>query len=191
MFKEPILFSRQKALREQIYAAIGLLLEDNAYVSANLLAWAAIDVLRDIGKAEGRPTLAESINDLIKPEKVREWHLHQKEHYNFSKHANTDPYKVMLFEPRTVYFAVFRACVDYEQIFDKQSFPMMLFKSWHYATMPGLFIEGSRFVVTAQKFFGERPATEDLLEHYEKFKANECLIRSDFKSFFGNGVELD
>jgi hypothetical protein len=191
MFDKPALINRQKALREQIDAAIRLLLEDNAYVSANLLAWAAIDVLRDICKVEGKLTLANKIDEIIKPEHMNEWYSHQKEHYNFSKHANIDPYKVMLFNPKTVYFAVFRACIDYEQLFNKQSLPMILFKSWNYVTIPGLFVEGSNFVAEARKVFGNKPTKRDLLKHYRTFKDNEDLIRSHFGNNFGEKIELD
>lgn len=163
--------TRQRTAREEIDLAIHLLFTGGSLVCANLLAWAAIDVLKGVAKSRGLGTFSESIvTGIIREDRVREWYSLIKEHYNFSKHADKDPDKVVDLRPGAVQFAVFEALSDYQTIYIKPTIPMLIFQEFFILTNPDLYDDLELdMLATSRAFFGEYPTLETAGQSYQKY----------------------
>lgn len=163
--------TRQRTAREEIDLAIHLLFTGGSLVCANLLAWAAIDVLKGVARSQGIVTFGESIiTDIVREDRVREWYSLIKEHYNFSKHADKDPDKVVDLRPGAVQFAVFEALSDYQTIYTKPTIPMLMFQCFFVLTNPDIYDDPDlNMLATSRAFFGEHPTLETAGQRYKEY----------------------
>jgi hypothetical protein len=111
-------------------------------IAVNLLAWAAVDVLRGLAKAAQKNTFLGVLEAGIRPEHVGKWRKLLKDHHNFLKHAAQDPGRVVEdFVPEAATWALFAAVEDYRSLFGMITFPMHLFWAWFTARNPNLLNE--------------------------------------------------
>lgn len=135
--------TRQQMLRRQIDEAIWLfLVREEPYV-ANLVAWAAVDVLRPLCKLAGKPTFRSRLDAAIRPEKLKEWRFYERQSYNFSKHADTDPEAVLeRWHPDVAAMPIFFALTDYGVLFGIETVKMLTFKAWYLVEHPEILHDG-------------------------------------------------
>ncbi len=142
MRKEPyeaLEITRRFAARSQIETSIDLFLRHSDYVSAHVLAWAAVEMLRGVAKAQGKETFHERMEDYIKEEHLKEWRDILKNHYNFAKHADRDPERILDdFRPELTSWVIFAGCLDYPKIYSQRTWPMLVFQSWFLCRNPKL-----------------------------------------------------
>lgn len=187
---DPILMTRQATVRQNIDCAVHLLLDAEAFSSANLLAWAAIDVLRDVAKHREIRTSLDLIDEHIRSGKHREWYLHLKEHYNFAKHANKDPDKALVFNHDLVETAVFLAACDYQVLYGTLTFPMAMMQHWVLLRRPEFIDEGFRAETSvAKRLFGDTIDTRRLKEIYHTYQNNKAELEQMAQNVEG-GLEV-
>lgn len=186
-----ITVTRRQTAREEIDLAVHLLFTGGSLISANLLTWAATDVLKGVAKSKGIPIVADRMVTFIKPEKVKTFFNAIKAHYNFAKHADTDPDKTMKMNPTAVEFSLFNAIVDYGSVYDAHTVPMLLFKAYFLANRPEMFngkakqeIEGSLMV------FGPAPSLSAAGEVYADYIAKKEGYVRDFIAHGMIDIEL-
>ncbi len=175
--------TRQQVARENLDMAIHILLTHGKLASANLLAWAAIDVIKGVAAHRGITTLGSAIEDMIITEKVGEWYRHLKEHYNYAKHADKDPEKILEFNFDAVVMAIFEGCVDYGEVFKAHSYPMVMIKAWMFASRPEFLKDtGDHLLGAALKAFPKGAADAKMLHDmyavYDKHRA-EIVAQMD------------
>ncbi|MBN9556611.1 MAG: hypothetical protein J0I26_03685 [Alphaproteobacteria bacterium] len=134
--------TKKAVVRAEIDCAINLFFqgspENKAAVAANVLAWAAVDVLRGIADKNGTKTVRSIIEDKIKPDYVAYWRTLERESYTFSKHADRDSNGVVNFRPEAVAFALFYAVMDYGTVYMKCTMPMHIYRSWFTTRYSGI-----------------------------------------------------
>lgn len=166
--REPIPFpqetvTRQDAVRRQLSTAIDLILGNGDAVSANVLTWAATEVLRGVATARGINTFLGSLEDRIKPQHLKDWRNILREHYNYFKHSDRDPDLVITdFTPEATTWPLLGACRDYFEIYKSRTWPMLVYQLWFFCRNPNMLIdEGSGLVSTMSPRLGD-PAGKPL-----------------------------
>jgi hypothetical protein len=135
--------TRRQVARQEIETAIGLVFGGGSLVCANLLAWAAVDVLRGVAHARKVETYFDRLETMVRPEKLVEFRRLIRDHYTFAKHADRDPERVVEnFNGETVNLVLLGATEDYPTLYGQQTLPMMLFKTW--------FLKGNLNLLTAE-----------------------------------------
>lgn len=174
MTQPAIIVTRQQATREEIELAARLLLTGGSLICANLLAWAAIDVLRGIGEPKGIQNTDDIIMAYaIHPERRNGWFKLIKENYNFAKHSDREPNKVAEISREAVEFTVFRAIRDYRGVFNASSVFMLLFEGYYNVHNPDIYeAEDSEAVTVSRQLMGDAPTPETILKLYEDYLAD-------------------
>jgi hypothetical protein len=126
--------------RQEIEAAIDLFLARSSFIAANVLAWAAVDVLRSTIEAQGRCTLRSIVEKTIRPDKIDFWRKIERSSYTYSKHADRDPEDDHSFHPEAVSFVLFTAIADYGTAYSQCTITMNIFRAWIMAMYPDLFL---------------------------------------------------
>src|SRR3954465_3436571 len=75
-----------------IRAAIQMIAVGVNPYSTHVIVMACEEMLRSIAEAK-KVKVAGSIDEAIKPDRLKEWRRHLRSAYNFFKHANNDPDK--------------------------------------------------------------------------------------------------
>lgn len=148
--------TRRDVARRQLSTAITFVLGNGDAVSANVLTWAATEVLRGVADHRGVQTFNATIEDRIKPEYLKDWRYILKDHYNFSKHADRDPERVVEdFAPEATTWILFGACHDYKAIYAKQTWAMIVYQIWFLCRHPEITVdEGKDMVVKLEPGLG-------------------------------------
>jgi hypothetical protein len=127
---------RRLMLRREIDAAIHLFFDGND-IPARILAWAALDVLRILLERAKIDSMHLRLEDHIRSEYVREWRGLLRDHYNYLKHADRDPDRVLYdYRPATTAFNLLGAVADYGSLYRAHTLPMATFKAWAFARYP-------------------------------------------------------
>lgn len=135
--------TRRQILVRQIDSAIWLLQVRNEPIVANLIANAAIDVLRSLAKQAGVKTFKGTLEAYIKPERLKEWRDLDRAAYNHSKHADKDPEaNLEEFHPMIAAFNVLAAVIDFGEVFKKSTPFMLVFRTCQIASHPELILDG-------------------------------------------------
>jgi hypothetical protein len=91
------------------------------------LGWTSLDVISDVGKARGSVTLRGRMTSKL-PEQVRSaWKKAERDHYNFMKHADSDPDRRIKLIAEMILFAIHVACRDYLSVFGEQTATMAIY----------------------------------------------------------------
>ena len=140
--------SRKDAARRQICTAIDLVLGNGDAVSANVLTWSAAEILRGVGFHRNLGTFTSKLEDYIKEEYLKDWRFLLKDHYNYFKHADRDPERVVSdFTPEATTWALFGACNDYNIIYEVRTWSMLVYTLWFSCRHPDIMEgEGVRMV---------------------------------------------
>jgi hypothetical protein len=137
--------TRQDAARRQITTAIELILGGGDAVSANVLTWAATEMLRGVAEHRGVETFHATLESRIKPEFLRQWRDILKSHYNYAKHADRDPERVVEdFSPEATTWALFGAGIDYATLYGKRTWPMLVYHIWFLCRHPEITVDEGR-----------------------------------------------
>jgi hypothetical protein len=122
--------TRRQVAREELDAAVELIFR-GSIISANVLAWAALDVLRGVAKSRSIATFHDGMELMVRPEKLSEWRRALRSHYTFAKHSDKDPDAVIeKFNELPVEFVAYAASEDYFAIYGQYTVAMLLFKAW-------------------------------------------------------------
>jgi len=125
------ILTRRQVARQEIETAIALVFSGGSLVCANLLAWAAVDVLRGVAHSKDVQTYFDRMETMVRAEKLVEFRRLIRDHYTFAKHADRDPERVVEnFNGETVNLVLLGATEDYPMLYGQQTLPMMLFKTW-------------------------------------------------------------
>ena len=168
--------SRRQVAREEIETSIDLIVEEGSPVSAHLLAWAAIDVLRGVAMNRGEETFLERLETIIRDEKIKVWRSVLRSHYTFAKHADRDPEReVEDFNPESTHLTLLAAITDYGTIYKQLTLPMYLFRGWMFVRNPHMLVEGAfeEVVPGGERIFGAGAPASVLQSLYREFKKNE------------------
>ncbi|WP_426265147.1 hypothetical protein [Sphingomonas sp. PWP1-2] len=142
--------TRQDAARRQLTTAIDLVLGIGDAVSANVLAWSAVEMLRGVAKARGVDTFSGQLEDRIKPEFLRYWRNILKEHYNYFKHADRDPEGVITdFTPESTTWTLFGGVLDYVHIYKTRTWSMLVYQIWFLSRHPEITLDETAEMVSA------------------------------------------
>jgi hypothetical protein len=145
-----ITVTKRLAARHEIDGAIYAIGLQRNYLAAEVLASAALDVIRGVGKANGKRTLSDDFDDIVKPEKKRELNDLLRKPYNFMKHSDRDAGTAIdTYEPDAAVWRTFWACVDYARTFSSGTMPMYLFQSWHCCRYPDIILEAAKLKLSA------------------------------------------
>lgn len=134
---DSVSFTRRYAARSQIETAIELFLRRSDPVSAHVLAWSAVEMMRGVAMARNIPTFHEQLEDWIKPEGLKFWRDRLKTHYNYAKHADRDPERIVDdFKPEFTGNILFAACFDYNLLYLQRTWRMTVMQSWFFCRNP-------------------------------------------------------
>ena len=134
---ETLRLTRRQVARREIDAAVTLLLTGGEPVAVNLLAWAAVDVLRGLCEARGVATFMSIFEERIRPEFHAEWRRALRDHHNFLKHSKKDPDRTVEdFKPEASTYAILVAVEDYRKLYETMTYPMQVFRAWFMARNP-------------------------------------------------------
>lgn len=135
--------SRRRILRSQIETGIWLVGVRQEFVVANMVAHAAIEVLRSLAKEAGKPTFKGVIEKHVNPEAIQFWRTCDRAAYNFAKHADRDPVADLEgFHHEIARLNVFAAVNDYGEVFGELTPPMLIYRSIEVMRRPGLIVPG-------------------------------------------------
>lgn len=134
-----LVLTRRTVAKEQTNLAIELVLAHKSPVAANTLAWAAVEVLNGLGAAIGIQTFHRLMDAGVKPEFKDKWYRKLKAGYNFSKHADRDPFaEITDFRPEATAWTVLAASWNYGIIFQQRSWHMYIFQTWLNCRYPNI-----------------------------------------------------
>lgn len=185
--------TRRQVAREEIETSIDLILEAQSLIAAHLLAWAAVDVLRGVAEVTGRETLHGNLEAAVRPEMLKSWRSALRDHYNFAKHADKDPHRVVEdFNPDTTHMVLLAAVTGYGTLYQQLTLPMYLFRAWVFTRSPHLLIAGAfeEIVPGAEKIFGAGAPLLAVQELYREFKRNRVLLEGLLPVERRDAVEL-
>ncbi|QIK78440.1 hypothetical protein G7077_05510 [Sphingomonas piscis] len=165
--------TRRKVVREEIESSIEIILEEGSAVASHVLAWAAVDVLRGVAAARQEQTFLELLEAMVRPEMLKTWRALLRQNYNFSKHADIDPDKVIEgFDPELTNMTLLAAIEDYGRTYQQLTIPMYLFRGWLLAKSPHLLKEGARedLIPHADQIFGKAASFSAVQSLYRELK---------------------
>ena len=130
--------SRAQTAKRQLDAAIRDFFLYDDLVSAHLLAWAALDVITDVAKATGKTTIRSLMRANMSTTVAKAWSKAERDHYNFMKHADRDPHRMVRLIPEMSAFALYIACRDYLKTFGEGSLFMAVYSGWYLGRTPDM-----------------------------------------------------
>lgn len=134
--------TKRKVAREEIETAIRLMFRSKSYIAVNILAWAAVDILRALAEVAGKETLREKLAKSIRPDKLKFWRNLERESYTFFKHADKDTFKDLSFRPEGTAFVLAYAVADYGTVYSQNTLLMRLYLAWFMSRYPDVFNSG-------------------------------------------------
>lgn len=135
--------SKTDAAKRQIETAIRLWFFSCDPVSVHTLTAAAHQILHDIGKKRGAPTILREPQG-IRPEYKKQIHELVRRNENFFKHADEDPDAILDFNPEATEMYMLDVVVTYESLTQEVSPIQSVFKSWIFLQKPNLMNEIAR-----------------------------------------------
>lgn len=130
--------TRHQLARRELEAAIRNLFFDEDVIAAHILVWSALEVVTDVGKARNIGTLRDQMSSNMTESVRRQWKRIEHDHYNFMKHADRDPDRVIRLTPEMTVFALYVACSDYRRVFGDPSLAMAVFSAWYLRQNPDM-----------------------------------------------------
>lgn len=131
--------TKQEVVSRQLETAIVFFFSDDDAISIHTLASAASQILYDLCRKIGKPSIRERWQDLIVKEHQREWHTIVTRAYNFFKHAKNDAFtNLTYFNHRSNMSVLFNACMDYITVYTFSDAPVAVstYFAWYVAANP-------------------------------------------------------
>ena len=124
--------SKIDAARRQLHSAIVLYFNDADPVPIHTLTAASYNILRDITKAHGKPSMLvkDRMIERIKPGREKFVRDKINEAENFFKHADKDPAGTLDFSPVETELLMFDACLQYQIITDEAIQALKIYELW-------------------------------------------------------------
>jgi len=116
-------------------------------VSIHTLAAAAHQVLHDLGKARGTPSIVRELPDEVRPEYKKKFRELLSRYENFFKHVERDPNALLDFNSEATECYLFDAVCTYETITQEVAPILSAFKAWMFIRNPDLMSEPHREVL--------------------------------------------
>lgn len=129
--------TKQEAATRQLLQAIRLLFDDGDMVGVHTLAGAAFQLFADLGSQSDIVSRFRS-NELIRPERMKEWHRALNHTQNFLKHADRDPDEVLQYAPEGTILLLYEAVELGERVMSLEGREVLAFKWWFVASHPEL-----------------------------------------------------
>ncbi|MBI3984769.1 MAG: hypothetical protein HY344_02390 [Candidatus Levybacteria bacterium] len=130
--KKIINVSKLDVAKRELEHAIKLFFNYGDFVIIHLSACAAEEILSGIGKASGIKSFKSQMDGYIKPEKQAFVLKKLNEPYNFFKHANSDPDKLLRFNPASSEFVIWDDIRMYQELTIEITGFMTAFRLWFY-----------------------------------------------------------
>lgn len=173
-----ITITRRQTAREEADLAIHLLYTNGSLISANLLAWASIEVTSGVASHLGIKTMGELMAENVRTDKRKEWFTILKSHYNFAKHADKDPTATVDLSSDIVEFIAFEAVMDYREVYKQMTFPMLLHGTYMFAKFPDIISEtGLNIVGAGAALLGESPTIEIVSKYYLAYLEHKAEVQ--------------
>lgn len=154
---------RKDAAKRLITTAIELVFANGDAVSTNVLTWSATEMLRGIASASSVQTFHAELELRIKPDYIKDWRHALKGHYNYFKHADRDPERVIEdFSPDATTWALFAAQIDYNAIYKTRTWPMLVYHLWFMCRYPSITYDKARELVDTLAASLDFPADKPL-----------------------------
>jgi hypothetical protein len=187
----PILsIDRRRLVREEIETAIDLIFTQGSAIAANLLASAARDVMRGVAESNGIVLLGQMMEAAIKPEKLGEIRNLMRANYNFAKHADRDPDKILPeFKQEESLWSLFVAVSEYEILYQQSIIPMKILSHWMIARRPEL-IEQDSVLHSSSPDFGDGATLERAEKIYAAWKTDKRLSSANINQQWPPHIEI-
>lgn len=128
---------KEEAARRSIDLAVELHFADADAVGIHVLASAGLGVASAICRHKGLPTAEDGrLLALIKPEHHSTVRQRFREPYNFFKHADRDPDRILSFHEELNDFQLFFAGIDFQTAFGTITRPMVTERAWFFWCSP-------------------------------------------------------
>ena len=124
--------SKLDVAKRELDHTIKLFFNYGDFVIIHLTICAAEDILSGIGKSSGVTSIKDELKKNIKPEKQKYVMDKINAPYNFFKHANHDPDKLLMFNPESSEFSIFDCINMYQRLTNEITGLMMSFRAWFY-----------------------------------------------------------
>ena len=137
---ERLKISKMDVARRQLETAIKMFFEEKDAVSVHTLAFAAHEILWDIGKKRGVRSFLKGPNPFIKKEKRAEFEEMVKKWANSFKHGKRDASEILEFNPEVNEFFLIDAVDMFKQLNPHiPASPLMaLMKRWFHLAKPDI-----------------------------------------------------
>ena len=135
--------SKADAAKRQIETAVRLWFFSGDPVSIHTLTAAAHQVLHDVGRSRGAPTILRDLPG-ARPDYVKRLRTLVSRYENFFKHANSDPGAVLDFNPEATEIFMLDAVLTYEGLTREAAPILSTFKAWMFIRQPQLMNEVDR-----------------------------------------------
>lgn len=156
--------TRRQELRRQIDSAIWLCSVRNEPLVANLIAYAALDVLRSLCALQEIQTFKGRIEEHVKSDSIKLWREYDRRAYTHSKHADKDPLVDLEdFHPEIADFNILAAIVDFSSLYKSNSPSMLIFRTVLLMRKPETLLDGEfkdlhlAHLDTLKPFLGDVP----------------------------------
>jgi hypothetical protein len=128
--KKFINLSKLDVAKRELEHAIKLFFNHGDFVIIHLSVCAAEEILSGIGKSSHITSMKSEMGKYIKPEKLEYVQKKLNEPYNFFKHANNDPDKLLAFNPESSEFNIWDSINMYQELTSEITGIMSAFRIW-------------------------------------------------------------
>jgi hypothetical protein len=146
--------TKLEVAERQLSVAIRLFFERKDLVAVHTLAAASRDLLNDLAKRKGIKSFSMVIEDLVRPEKLKEFREAFRRPQNFFKHADRDADRQIDFYYEGTKYFILEAVINYGWVSGKQFLEAQMFFAWFLVKNPHTIRDGQ----FKKLFFAEVPA---------------------------------
>jgi hypothetical protein len=161
------------AAQRQLQTAIRMWFDDEDYVSAHTLAYAAYEIIHAVSKAKN-PNRGDLLLDSsqVKPEKRKEFNQVFREAANFFKHADRDPDATIEFSPGLTELFIYYAIKGLETCSVTPAHELTVFMFWLMVRSPNILTKSAEEAIIEQGLVNNLVQLRAMAKH-EFFEA--CL----------------
>jgi hypothetical protein len=170
--------SKLDVAKRELEHSIELFFNYGDFVIIHLSSCAAQEILSGIGKASNVTSMRSEMKKYVKPEKLKYVQQKINEPYNFFKHANTDPDKLLKFSPTSSEFNIWDCINMYQQLTHEITGLMTAFRLWFYMKHKDLLIGPNQEAIDLIKKSSQEISIEDrsfFLEAAHKLESQRTI----------------
>jgi hypothetical protein len=146
--------TKLEVAERQLRVAIRLFFERKDVVAVHTLAAASRDLLNDLAKRKGIKSFSTMIEDIVRPEKLKEFREAFRRPQNFFKHADRDAEGQIDFYYEGTKFFILEAVINYGWVTGSHFLEAQMFYAWFLIKNPHT-VRDEQF---KKLFFAEVPA---------------------------------